>query len=93
MKMYNNKLYPSMNQIQGGLKLGAKTYFENETKGITDEDKVKEGWENLEKTWDFIFSQARIEDRDSPLFERYGYGPSGLSNPTDPATTICLYIH
>ena len=36
-----------MNKIQKGLKAGAKSYFENETKGVTDENKVKEGWENL----------------------------------------------
>ena len=82
-------LYPSMNQIQRGLKAGAKAYFENETKGVTNENKVKEGWENIEKTWDFIFSQAKIEDRD----ETSGFGPSGLFDPTHPATTICLYIH
>ena len=76
-----------MNQIQEGIKEGAKTYFENETQGITDENKVKEGWENIKDTWDFLFSQAKIEDRDAPLQHVYLY------DPTHPATTICLYIH
>ena len=66
-KMFNNQELPSMNQIQEGIKAGAKTYFENETQGITDENKVKEGWENIKDTWDFLFSQAKIEDRESPL--------------------------
>ena len=67
MKEINGRLLPSMNQVQAGLKAEAKNYFESETKGVIDENKVKEGWENIENTWDFLFSQSKIDDRDAPI--------------------------
>ena len=85
----NNRVMPSLNQIEAGLITEAMKQVEKAMGSISDHKNQLATKANIKKTWEELFGKANIqgEDRDQPLMER------DLSDATYPATILLVFIY
>ena len=86
VSIYNNRRYPSFNQIVGGLLLEVMKQIEL-AMGNMEQHLVLEAKANLKETWEGIFNMADVKDRDKKLDDL-----EELEDPNHPWITFIIYI-
>lgn len=89
---FNDKRYPSLNQIEKGLTDEAIYQTELAMGGINKQKLIIEAKNNIAQTWHELLSLANIYDRDEELTFDMKKG-TGLVNPYHPVTTLCIFIY